>query len=94
MTVNLFDIFGIGPSSSHTVGLMIAARRSLFNPFSLLSERGVLELLGEYPLLFSLKEALGFHPNDDFYCLRPVSKTDPGHKDTSLAGLALNIIEY
>jgi L-serine dehydratase len=124
--VSLFDIFkiGIGPSSSHTVGPMIAARRFVLklkeaqkldavcrlrvdlygslahtgkghatdravvlglcgmDPqtadsgtadglLASVSEKGVLELLGEYPLPFSLAEdivfrydeTLGFHSN-------------------------------
>jgi L-serine dehydratase len=123
---SLFDIFkiGIGPSSSHTVGPMVAARRfalkmqaaheldtlcglriDLYGSLALtgkghgtdraivlglsgaepetvdpgkadrlidaVRERGVLDLLGEYPLPFSFvedirfrrEEALGYHPN-------------------------------
>jgi L-serine dehydratase len=126
VTVSLFDIFkiGIGPSSSHTVGPMIAARLfvlklrdmkkldavrrlrvDLFGSLghtgkghatdravvlglhgmephtaeaetadfilSSVCEKGVLELLGEYPLPFSMTDdvvfrdetTLGFHPN-------------------------------
>jgi L-serine dehydratase len=122
---SLFEIFkiGIGPSSSHTVGPMVAARRfalkmqgrelsrlcrlriDLYGSLALtgkghgadravilglsgadpetvdpgkadrlissVRERGVLDLLGEYPLPFSVtddirfrrEETLGFHPN-------------------------------
>jgi L-serine dehydratase len=126
MTTSLFDIFkiGIGPSSSHTVGPMIAARRfaqmmaaagqldavcririelygslahtgkghgtdravilglcgeepETIDPteanrlFEEVCHKGILELLGEYPLPFSLEgdilfrrdQVLPFHPN-------------------------------
>ena len=100
MAISVFDLFkiGIGPSSSHTVGPMIAARKFILSIEESKQLKKVNRIKSEmYGSLGATGKAHGTHFVSLDRVIRTMRKTGEDmhfrYKETSRGGLATNVLE-